>query len=92
MKEKQIENQIRKALTDRGFWVVKIHGGIYQMSGLPDLLAIRDGRAYWFEVKTPTGKVSRLQEEIIKELRSIGCTAEVVRSREEAVSYVETKM
>lgn len=83
MSEKQIVNTIRTMLESRGFWVLKIHGSPLQVSGLPDLLAIKDGLAHWFEVKTPKGTLSKLQRYWIDKLIAYGCVAGVVRSVED---------
>ena len=86
MSEKHIVDKIRTYLRAQGFYVLKIHGGPTQTAGIPDLLAIKDGRAWFFEVKTETGKASRLQIHTIEQLRSYGAVAEIVRS----VADVET--
>jgi hypothetical protein len=53
------------------------------VNGIPDLLAIKDGRATFYEVKRPGGVVSELQKFRIKELNNYGCIALVVTSIEE---------
>lgn len=83
MKEATIVRQIMDYLKRSEFWVMKVHGSNYQRAGVPDLLAIKNGQAYWFEVKTPDGKVSRLQEITIEDLRRFGSVADVVRSVED---------
>lgn len=83
MKEKDLVERIRTYLKKQGFWVTKLHGGPTQQAGLPDLLAIKDGRAFFFEIKTETGKLSPLQEHTLDQLRSFGAVAEMVRSVED---------
>jgi hypothetical protein len=53
------------------------------VNGIPDLLAIKDGVARFYEVKRPNGVVSELQKFRIKELNNYGCIALVVTSIEE---------
>jgi Holliday junction resolvase len=84
-KEKAIERRILSYLKASGFWTLKVHGGPWQTPGIPDVLAIRRGRAYWFEVKRPGQNATKLQERTIAELRSTGCVAAVVHSLEEVV-------
>jgi Holliday junction resolvase len=84
VKESAIVNAIMKRARSLGFWVTKIHGGNYQRSGLPDLLCIKGGRAFWLEVKRPDGKPTKLQLHTIAELQAFGCIAEVVYSLAEA--------
>lgn len=52
----------------------------YQRQGLPDIIAIIDGRFYGFEVKRPygLGRVSGIQARTIAEIRAAGGVAEIV--------------
>lgn len=57
--------------------------------GRSDLSAIKDGRIYFLEVKTATGKPSAEQLNFITVMRNrYGCIAGIVRSVEEAVKLV----
>ncbi len=40
----------------------KEHGGMYGTAGIPDVICCLDGRFFAFEVKTPEGSVTKLQE------------------------------
>jgi hypothetical protein len=71
-----------------GWWATKMHGSQYMVSGLPDVLCIKDGAAAWLEVKRPGGKVSKVQEVRIEELRSCGCPVAVVKSASEAREFL----
>ncbi len=50
----------------------KEHGGMYGTAGLPDIIACIHGRFVAFEVKTPTGKLTKLQEITIQKIRDAG--------------------
>jgi hypothetical protein len=39
--ETKLQRAIQKELKSRGWWCLKIHGGIFQRAGIPDLLCIR---------------------------------------------------
>lgn len=57
--------------------------------GRSDLSAIKDGRVFFLEVKTKTGKASPEQLSFIDTMRErYGCTAGIVHSVEEAVELV----
>ena len=60
MKESATQSKIVKYLTAAGFYNNKS----IRMSrdGFPDLLAIKKGKTYYFEVKQPGGIISPLQE------------------------------
>ena len=60
-------------------------------SGYPDVLHIKDGRAYFFEVKTPTGKKQPLQIFTIAELRKAGAQAHFVTSLEEVKKALDSQ-
>jgi Holliday junction resolvase len=81
MTESQIQAKIIKHLNKQGYYVIKLMRT--NVNGIPDLLAIKDGTATFYEVKRPGGVVSELQKFRIKELNNYGCIALVVTSIEE---------
>ncbi|MER2058002.1 MAG: VRR-NUC domain-containing protein [Niallia sp.] len=81
--EKKIENQIKKWLEKQGYWWMKVHGDLFQKSGVPDILACINGRFVGIEVKRPGGKVSALQDYNIEQIRASGGVAFVATSVDE---------
>lgn len=79
--ESQIQSKIIKHLEGRGYFVIKLMRT--NINGVPDLLAIKDGRAWFYEVKREGGVVSEMQKFRIKQLTSFGCIAKVVKSIED---------
>lgn len=63
-----------------GWYVIKLHGGPYQLSGLPDVLAIKDGHAAWAEFKRPGFEATKIQQHRLRELSLAGCSCAVVTS------------
>ena len=64
---------------------MKIHGGPYQMSGVPDLLCVKEGRAVWLEVKQPGKRPTDVQVRRMNEIERVGGSpCHVVTSREQA--------
>lgn len=51
--------------------------------GVPDLLLVHDGRAYWAELKAPKGVVSDAQKATHEALQRAKCPVAVVRSLDE---------
>lgn len=100
MTEHDIQNAIRLRLSELGFCVFRANVGRFQTkdgrwfdTGLPkgfsDLFAVKDGRVYFLEVKTETGKVRPEQVQFLAVMRDrYGCVAEIVRSVEDAVRTV----
>lgn len=84
MKEKTITNQILKYLkSEPECFAFKEHGGLYGVSGLPDIICCYKGKFMAFEVKTPQGKLSKLQEIAIKRINESGGMAFKVTSLQE---------
>lgn len=84
MKENDIVRAILKYLkTISGCFAWKEHGGMYGTAGIPDIIACIKGRFYAFEVKTPVGKTTALQDATIRKIRKCGGQAFVVRSVDE---------
>ncbi len=54
-------------------------------TGTPDVLALKEGRYVWLEVKTPTGKLTLAQAEMALEIEAHGGEGYVVRSLDEAL-------
>lgn len=81
MTEAQIQSKIIKHLEHNGYFVIKLMRT--NINGVPDLLAIKNGRATFYEVKRIGGVVSELQKYRIKQLISFGCKVKVVKSIED---------
>lgn len=99
MAEHEIQNSIRLALSDLGYVTFRVNVGKVKMAdgrwfdtGLPkgfsDLIAIKDGKIAFLEVKTETGKPTQEQVNFIKQMRSRGCVAGIVRSVGDAVNLL----
>jgi hypothetical protein len=67
----------------------KEHGGQYGTAGLPDLILCYRGRFVAFEVKTPSGKPSKLQELTIAKIKAAKGEAFIVRSAGEVQHILE---
>jgi len=70
MLEKDITNQIMKHLkTVPHCFCWKQHGGQFGTAGIPDIICCLNGRFVAFEVKTETGKLTKLQESTIQKIQ-----------------------
>ena len=67
----------------------KTHGGMYGTAGIPDIIACLHGRFVAFEVKTETGKLSKLQEITIQRIEKAGGKAFTVRSAAQAAAILK---
>jgi hypothetical protein len=84
MLEKDIVNAILrylKTVPDCFAW--KQHGGQYGTAGLPDIICCIAGRFVAFEVKTPSGKLTKLQEITLTKIKNAKGEAFKVTSLQE---------
>lgn len=100
MTEHDIQNSIRLKLSELGYAVFRINSGKVRMSdgryfdtgvpkGFSDLIAVKNGRIYFLEVKAETGTASPEQINFLTIMRDrYGCVAEIVRSVNDAVRIV----
>jgi Holliday junction resolvase len=78
MTEQQIQAKRIKQLEGQGYYVLKLIKT--NKNGIPDIVAIPPNTDVIFsEVKTPKGKLSKLQEYRLKELEKYGFRTEVYR-------------
>jgi Holliday junction resolvase len=70
MLESKIQTKIKKKLEAEGWLVVKLIRT--SINGIPDLLALKNGKAMFIEVKQESGKVSEIQKLRIKQLQEQG--------------------
>lgn len=78
MKEKTFEHKIRDYLKSNGCYVVKYFGCAYTKAGVPDLLACVNGRFIAIEVKSDTGRPSKLQLANVEQIQAANGVAVVL--------------
>jgi len=78
MKESDIQAKRIKQLEAQGYYVIKLLKT--NKNGIPDLIAIpKDSDVLFSEIKTPKGRLSKLQEYRIKELKEYGLRTEIFK-------------
>lgn len=87
--QKKIIAELKKAHPDAFFHKVTLMQ--YSEAGLPDLLMIKKGHYFGFEIKRPAplGNVTDLQEKTMERIRGAGGTAEVITSADEANEIIK---
>jgi len=89
MAEKQIVAAIMRHLkTVPDCFCFKEHGGMYGTAGLPDIICCISGRFVAFEVKQPSGNLTKLQEATIQRIKDAKGKAYKVSSVEEVKSIL----
>jgi len=78
MTEQKIQSKRIKQLEAEGYYVLKLVQT--NKNGIPDVIAIPpDCGVLFSEIKTPKGRLSKLQEYRLKELEAHGLRTEVYR-------------
>ncbi len=88
MTEQQIQTKIKKKLQERGWFVTKLIKT--STNGIPDLLAIKYGKAMFIEVKKENGKLAPLQQMRLEELTQAGAIVKVWSDYE--VDFITNKV
>jgi len=82
MIEQQIQSKRIKQLEAEGYYVIKLINT--NKNGIPDLIAIpKNADVLFVEVKRPNGKLSKLQEFRLKELKEHGLRTEIYKGEEQ---------
>lgn len=102
--EHRIMNEIRICLSANGCTVFRVNvgkgytpDGRYFDTGVPagfsDLFGFRqsDGKVFFIEVKTQTGRLSPKQKIFLESMQSAGAIAGVCRSKEDAINLIGGK-
>lgn len=100
MREHDIQNKVRIGLSKLGFVVFRINVGNFYTKdgryikgsvpvGFSDLIAIKDGRIYFLEIKDSKGKASAEQINFIDQMKLKGCKGGICRSVEDAIKIIE---
>lgn len=79
MREKQFENKVKQYLKSKGIWYVKYFANSFTPIGIPDLLAVANGKFLAIELKAEKGKTSPLQEYNLTKIRHCGGIAIVLK-------------
>lgn len=90
-KESTVVRNILKYLRENGFFAWKLHTGpLSGTTGLPDIIALRNGQMFGFEVKRDRKKkATDLQLRRLAELRNHGAVVGVVCCIEDVQKIIE---
>lgn len=87
--ESKVSTAIMKKWRAMGVFCYKVHGGEFQMSGIPDISGVVSGQSVWCETKMPGNKTSLIQDVRINQLRQAGAHVVVAYSVADAVQMIE---
>ena len=89
--ETKISNKVLPRLRAEGGWWVKIHGGAFQATGIPDIIGCWKGRFVAIELKVPGESPSGIQQEVMDLLFLAGARVGLATTVEEALSVRDGK-
>jgi hypothetical protein len=79
--------------TANGGWRSRIEAAILKglgvRAGVPDVIAVKDGRTYAMEIKAPGGRLTAAQNAAHAALRAAGATVVTSYSLDDAISMLE---
>ena len=87
--EKSIVSKGMAIAMSLGFYAVKLHGSAYSLVGIPDVMCLKGGRAYFIEFKRPGEDPTKIQQHRIRELIAHGCPSTVCRSAGDVKEFLE---
>ncbi|HPA79345.1 MAG TPA: VRR-NUC domain-containing protein [Thermoanaerobaculales bacterium] len=87
MREAAVGRRLVKLVQGGGGWIFKVHGGIYQLPGVPDYVVVWNGATVWVETKAPGGRLSPIQRAVIRTMQAHG--AEVLVGDDADALYAE---
>ncbi len=65
----------------------KEHGGMYGTAGIPDIICCISGDFFAFEVKTESGKTTKLQEATIRKITDASSGSARIKTGEKVLYY-----
>jgi len=100
--QRLIFEHVRARGAPRTFLFHPMNGGIHQIgrraginsamgvvSGVPDLIGVREGRFFALELKTENGRLSDAQQDVLIRLRDAGATAMHAHGLDQALHILE---
>lgn len=90
MKEATVARAVDRILRERGAWSVNIHATGATRNGIPDRIAIYQGRPLALELKAPGGRPTRLQQHELDQAQAAGATVAVIHNAAELEQLLDT--
>ncbi len=85
-RERTIERSFTLAVGRRGGWAIKLNP--QWVRGIPDRLVLYRGRAWFVELKTESGRLSKVQRAVHRRLTRLGFDVAVLWSVTEAENWI----
>lgn len=87
--ESTVVKRVLAYLNSRGGFWMKVHGGPFQLAGVPDIIGCYRGRFVAMEAKRPGKNPTRLQEYMLGRITAAGGVTAVIRSVDDARAVID---
>lgn len=79
MTERQLQTKVLHFLRNENIWHVKVWGGGFQRAGVPDIITCVNGYFVAIELKSETGKPTKLQDYNLERINESGGVGIILR-------------
>ena len=86
--ENDIKRQVKDYLSLKGYFHFHILQGLGAYRGIPDIIAIKNNRVLFLEIKRPGGKQSEHQKNFQAEIEGQGGEYYILKSLEDLVEII----
>jgi len=87
--ENDVKKQVKGYLSLRGYFHFPILQGLGAYKGIPDIIAIKNNRVLFLEIKKPGGRQSIHQKQFQKDIEEHGGEYYVVKSLDDLIRIID---
>ena len=86
--ENDVKRQVKDYLSLKGYFHFHIMQGLGAYKGIPDIIAIKNNRVLFLEIKKPTGKQSDYQKQFQADIEGQGGEYYIVKCLEDLIKII----
>jgi len=86
--ENDVKKQVKQYLSLKGYFHFHILQGLGAYKGIPDIIAIKNNRVLFLEIKRPGGRQSDYQKQFQADIEGHGGEYYVIKSLDELVKII----
>ena len=86
--ENDVKHQVKDYLYLKGYFHFPILQGLGARKGIPDIIAIKNNRVLFLEIKSPKGKQSEWQKQFQELIEGNGGEYYIVRSLDDLIKII----
>ncbi len=86
--ENDVKKQVKQLLSLKGYFHFHVLQGLGAYKGIPDIIAIRNNRVLFLEIKRPKGRLSDYQKQFQSDIEGQGGEYYVIKCIEDLVKII----